>query len=98
MNNIWGHSSKNFCKCAVNCGMPVAVPRPRHVDDVKRNTRVSGVGSINHDVLGKESVFLSRENMHLMVFGKRLGKALGINLGPRVVQHWVAVNDLQDLH
>ena len=36
--------------------------------------------------------------MHLMVLGKRLGKALGIDLGSRVVQHWIAVDYLQDVH
>ena len=34
VNNIGGYTVKNVCKCAVDCGMPVAVPRPGHVDDV----------------------------------------------------------------
>ncbi len=51
-----------------------------------------------HNVVGKKRVVLPCEDVDLVVVGQRLREALGVDFGPSVVAHRIAVDNLQDSH
>ena len=76
--------------------VPVAVPGPSHVDDVKGDSRFGRVGVLLYCILGKKRILLPGEDVNLVPLYERLRQALRVDLGARVVAHGVAVNNLQD--
>ena len=82
----------------VDAGLPVAIPVARVVDNVQRDPRVFGVGLDPQAEVGGEEVLLAGEDVHLVAFGESVAEGLRVDLGPGVVAHGVAVDDLEDLH
>ena len=82
----------------VDAGLSVAVPVARVVDDMQRDPRVFGVGFGAQAEIGGKGVLLAGEDVHLVAFGERVAQRLRVDLGPGVVAHGVAVDDLEDLH
>ena len=76
--------------------MPVAVPGPRHVDDVQPDSRRGRVAVLLQGVLGQEGVLLPGEYVNLVPLRERLGQALGVHLRAGVVAHRVAVDYLEN--
>ena len=96
--HLWANVVQQAAKRVVDCSVPVAVTRSRHVDEVNRDAVVGRVGFHLRCVLGKEGVLLPREYVHLVAVGKRLRQALGVDLRARVVPHRIAVDYLEYLH
>ena len=74
----------------------VAVPGPRHVDDVQRDARLGRVGFPLHGVFRQKGVLLPGEDVHLVPLRERQRQAPSVDLRPGVVAHRVAVNHLED--
>ena len=62
------------------------------------HARVIAVDLLPHGVVRRERVFFAGEDVYVVLVGERVAERLGVDLGPRVVTHRVAVDDLEDLH
>ena len=67
-------------KCVIHCLVPVTVPGPGHVDDVKGDSRFGRIGVLLHGIFRQESVLLPGEDMDFVPFSQRLRQTLSVDL------------------
>ena len=98
MDNLRPHLLQAARELPVHPGVPVAVPAARHVDQVERYPGIVGIVLLDKRIVGLERVLEAGKDMDLVAIRQALTQGLGVDLGPRVVPHGVAMNDLQDPH
>ena len=85
-------------KVLIHVRVPIAIPRPRDIDDVQLHTRVGWIVLLLQVVFGEEAMVLAGEDMHVVSARQRLGQRLGIHLGASVIAHGIAMDHLDNLH
>ena len=98
MHNFRLNAVQHLGKTAVNSRLSVAVPIAGIIDNVKLNAHVVRVALDTHLKIRRDKVLLASEHMNLMFAGETLTEHLRINFGAGVVEHGVAVNDVENFH
>ena len=82
MNDVRSKAVQRLGKASVDAGVPVAIPVPRVVDDVKRDPSVVGVLFHAHPEVRRKRILLAREDMDFVAVGEPMREGLSIDLGP----------------
>ena len=85
-------------KALVHFRIPVAIPRPRRVDDVQLHALVGWIVLLLQVIVREEAIVLAGEDMDVVPCRQRVRQRLGVHLGACVIAHGITVDHLDNLH
>jgi hypothetical protein len=98
VHDVWLHALEQLAKTLVDVGRAVPIFESSVVDDVDRDPRIILIALDAESEVGSKRVFLTSEDVNFVSVGEPATERLRVDLGPGIVPHRVAVNDLDDLH